>query len=557
MNVLLVGINSKYIHPAASIYSLAANLNHPHRLLEFSIKDSIEKMVEAVLAESFDLLGISCYIWNIKIVEHLVSLLRKMLPVSKKIVLGGPEVGYDPVHFLNNLPVDFIISDEGECALNALCDALDDGSRLDAVSNLSFKTEHTVVRNNIVVPNLMTLKQGHGLVLDKSSRYVYFEASRGCPFRCSYCVASLQRNVRAFDIDLVKKELIKILSHPTNTIKFLDRTFNLKQQTVLEILDVIDEHNIHQTKVQFEIVADLISPVVLERISHMKHAVLRFEIGIQSLNERTNELVDRHQDFERLKSTIRSLQATKKVDLHLDLIAGLPEENLESFIRTFDQTYALDPKELQLGFLKLLRGTKLRNEFSRFGYSFDESPPYEVRSNLFLTEADLNRIRFVERVLEKFHNSGLFCRSMQYVRNHIVVDGRYFDFFYALSSFMDQTSFDFKRYQLDQLFDVFHKFIYMNHPSHSEEMLFLLKQDYLTHFQIRPKIWWNATTSRAQRSSLYKRLLEESQLEGFTIDDCYRYCHIETYKNQCFAIFYKPKNHRHLRFDIEFTGGAL
>jgi len=550
MNVLLVGINSKYIHPAASIYSLAANLKFPNNIMEFTIKDSVSHMSNEILSSEFDLIGISVYIWNIKIVEELLESIYPILLPHQKIVLGGPEVSYDQVHFMNKLPIDYIISGEGEESLNEFCEYMINQKTIDQVSNLTYRENNNIIINQSALPNIKDIKFGHDITENSTSRMVYFEASRGCPFRCSYCIASLEKKVRHFDIEYVKSELLKLLQSGVPTIKFLDRTFNINPQYMNDLIDFIDEYNTHNTCIQFEIVADILTDEVIERISRMKSKCLRFEIGIQSTNIATTSSVNRQQDFEKLKANIHKIQATNLVDLHLDLIAGLPFENYDSFIQTFNQTFDLFPKELQLGFLKMLRGTSLRQDSEKYGYTFQDQAPYEIIDNQFISKEELGYVRLVEECLEKYYNSGFMPLVNQYLWTSLVLNKAYFEFFLQLGLYLKEQHFNLNRYQLDELFEIFYKFIYINYPDQSSELLFYLKQDYLKYFKNRPKIWWKMDLKKPIKNTIIQKYYSLMPVDGLTTDDLYHYSHIECWNELCFVIVYKPEKHQSFTFKL-------
>lgn len=559
MNVLLVGINSKYIHPAASVISLSKNLRYPNHVIEFTIKDTLEHMTDTILSYQFDLLGISTYIWNVAIVEELLQLVRPKLQPHQKIVLGGPEVSYDQIHFINAFQVDYIISGEAEESINELCDYLTQKKEITGVSNLTYRYNQDIVTNPIRLPDLKHITFGHDLVTDLNKRIVYFESSRGCPFRCSYCLASLESKVRHFDIEYVKLELKKLFDKQVPIIKFLDRTFNANPKYMLELLDFIDLYNSSNTILQFEIVADLLDASIIRRISHMKSKVLRFEIGIQSTNDATTKSVKRKQNFNRLRDNIYMLQQTNKVDLHLDLIAGLPFEDYTSFKQTFNDTLHLKPLELQLGFLKMLRGTPLRKQSEKYQYRYHEKAPYEIIENQFISEHELSDVHLVEECIEKYYNSGFFTKTIDYIFNNIILSNNYFDFFLDFGLFLQNQSFLFSRYQLDELFYYASKYIYNQYPNHYELVLFLLKQDYLLHFRLRPKIWWEHRLPKQIKNHLIETHYTDMPSNQVSKDDLYRYGHFELYGELCFVVLYHPTKFQHFTFSIykQPQGGSL
>jgi integrase len=413
MKAYLVAINSKYIHPAMGVFSLVSNSNYPVIYDEFTIKDKKEKIINAILEKEYDVLGFSVYIWNATLIkEILIDLKNKGF--NKPIFIGGPETYFKSELYLKEYNVSYSINNEGEESFNELMDYLSGIISIEEVSNLYYLKDNTLTFTYTKLPDINKIKTDLTLIKDFKNRIVYLESSRGCPFKCSYCMASLEDKVRFFPIEKVKTEIKFLLDNNCRVIKFLDRSFNVNKEYMLDILRFIKDNDNGITVFQFEIVGDLLSKDIIDYINqNIRKGMLRFEIGIQSLNDMTTKAVCRRQDFDKLKTNIQLLKDT--VTLHLDLIAGLPYENLSSFKKSFNDSYLLMGEELQLGFLKELKGTKISNEKDDHDYDFDINPPYEIISNKYLNKEELDIIRKVERALEKYHNKGCYKNSMEYL----------------------------------------------------------------------------------------------------------------------------------------------
>ena len=403
MKTLILGINSKYIHPAMGAHQIMVNSEYEIELLEFTIKDQLDIIIKSILDKQFDLLAISTYIWNIEIIKKLLKSLEE-INFNKPILLGGPESSYDALNLLSNYNIDYIIKNEGEESFNKLIQALTTNQSLNNVPNLYYKEESIIKFTFDEEPNILNIKHDYSLIGDLQNRIVYLEASRGCYFRCSYCLASLEKKVRFFDVDMIKEELKYLLDRNTKIIKFLDRSFNVNKAHMLDILSFIKQYDNNYTTFQFEIVGDLLDDEVIDFINSMRKDYLRFEVGIQSFNEKTIKSVSRTQNFDKLKSNIEKLK--NNAVIHADLIAGLPYENKESFINTFNQAFTLFVHELQLGFLKELKGTIISITKDIHEYVFSDTSPYEVIENKYIKNDELQVIRKIEEMLDIFYNKG-------------------------------------------------------------------------------------------------------------------------------------------------------
>jgi radical SAM superfamily enzyme YgiQ (UPF0313 family) len=484
MKTILVAIDAKYIHQNLAVRSLMANTTFLVELKEFTIKDDPKRIAAALMEEQPDVLGFSVYLWNVRLVESILSLIRPNM--HAKIVLGGPEVTYDDARWIETNLADYVVLGEGELAFDGLLRCIEMGKEPSDIPNIAFHRRVDAPRLE-PIRDLTRLKSPYPTMMsdnDIQTRIQYVEASRGCPYRCSYCLASLEKPLRFFPIERVKTDLSMLIDHGAKTIKFLDRTFNANKR-LIELIEFLIDRARDDLSIQFEITGDLFSEDIVDYVNaRAPKGLFRFEIGVQSTSDETNRLVDRRQDTPRLFSVVRKLQNAGVVDLHLDLIAGLPGETLHRFRQTFDETYALGAKELQLGILKLLKGTKLRAQARRFGYVYDDESPYVMKSSDCLSAAELEVILAVEVMLDRLHNKGFFRRTLEKAR---LSKTSMFDWFYELHHVFVSQALDPSRVDLLTLFSTTDRWLESQGETALRETL---KWDYLERFPRKPKCWW-------------------------------------------------------------------
>ncbi|MBO5711514.1 MAG: DUF4080 domain-containing protein [Acholeplasmatales bacterium] len=539
MKALLIGINTKYIHPSISLYQLKANTNYEVDIREFIIKDKVEKISSAITdclnSSNYDLIGFSAYLWNIDLTLKVVAVIKQKFPI--KVVVGGPEVTYDAEHFLKeNNGIDYIIRGEGEYSFNELLMYLDNKISLDKVSNLSYILNNKYIENKTKVVDLSDINLATLMVKDLENQVVYLESSRGCPYRCSYCTASLDNNLRFFPLDKVLNILEYLMKNKAKTVKFLDRTFNANKDYMMSILKFIDDKNIC-TVFQFEIVVDRLNSDVIEFINTLNHKYLRFEVGIQTIHNEINKNVDRYQNMEKLKENIKSLNNTNNIDLHVDLIAGLPGETKELFIESFNETFNLKCKELQLGFLKFLRGTKLMSFIDKYEYIYNDEAPYEIIESNTMSVDDLCEIKSVEKALNYYYNSNRFKRTFKFLFDNNLLNNPYY-MFKKLSIGIDNK-------QLYSLFIHLDNFFKENLPYIYKDIHYEIICDYLLNHLVKPKKWWDSLT-KEEKTNIYPLIV--SKLENISIHDLYQYSIVIKNDNKCFIIVYK--NYKPSYFEI-------
>lgn len=421
MKFLLVAVNAKYIHSNPAIYSLKAYVGERGsqvELAEYTINHMPEFILKDIYRRKPDVIGFSCYIWNISMVKRLIDDIHQVLP-NTPIWLGGPEVSFDCASTLEQFPqIEGIMFGEGERIFSHLLDYYLTGSpKKEEIKGIAYRTNCSTIQVNAPEP-IMDLTEVPFLYDDFQKwehRIIYYETSRGCPFRCSYCLSSVDKQLRFRDLDVVKKELDIFLKQQVAQVKFVDRTFNAKKSHGLEIWNYLMEQDNGVTNFHFEVSADLIGEEELAVLRQMRPGLIQLEIGVQTTNPKTTEAICRHASFEQICNIVRIIHSFQNIHQHLDLIAGLPYEDYKSFGRSFNDVYALEPDQLQMGFLKVLKGSPMHKEASKYGICYSQYPPYEVLFTNWLSYEDVLRLKGIEEVLEVYYNSGQFSLMMPYL----------------------------------------------------------------------------------------------------------------------------------------------
>ena len=520
MKVIAATLNAKYIHTSLSIRYLKAYAQPEYdvELCEYTIKDPIINIVTDLFTKKPNIVGFSCYIWNIEETIKVIELLKKVLP-DVTIIVGGPEVSYDVDYWLDRLTnVDFIIMGEGEAVFKQLISYLDGKEQLDNINGIAFKKDNKkTIRPQREKLNLKEIPSPYRFPEDiphLPNRVIYIETSRGCPFNCQFCLSSIEVGVRYFDREKIKDDIRYLLKHGAKTIKFVDRTFNISRSYAMEMFQfLIDEHT-PGSVFQFEITADIMRPEVIQFLNdHAPAGLFRFEIGVQSTNDYTNELVKRRQDFEKLTRTVTMVKDGRKIDQHLDLIAGLPEEDYQSFKKTFNDVYALSPEELQLGFLKMLRGTGLRINSKQYGYVYSEYAPYEMVANNVLSFEEIIKIKQVEDVLEKYWNDHRMDQTLSYITSEAFETP--FDFYQEFGTFWEEKGWSKIGHQLEDLFKRLSLFLESKNISNSDQIIHLMKKDCLANHKYKPrKPWWDTGLTKELQSKIYQEINQNPGLVG-------------------------------------------
>ncbi|MFX3635076.1 MAG: B12-binding domain-containing radical SAM protein [Candidatus Pristimantibacillus sp.] len=529
MKVVLSTLNAKYIHTSLALRCLKAfsEADFDIDIAEYTIKDPAMNIVSDIYSRNADVVGFSCYIWNIEETITVINMLRKINP-KVKIILGGPEVSYDTDYWMERIPeVDFIVVGEGEETFHHLLTEIQGAGKYHMVFGIAYRKEREDHVETLITPGrpkleLATLPSPYRFKEDiptLGSRVVYFETSRGCPFSCQFCLSSIEVGVRYFDIERTKADIIYLIDQGAKLIKFVDRTFNIKRDYALEMFQFLIEN--HRGCVfQFEITADIMRPEVLDYLAeHAPPGVFRFEIGVQSTNDPTNEAVQRRQKWPKLVRTVTKVKESGKIDQHLDLIAGLPLENYDTFRGTFNDVFALGPEELQLGFLKMLRGTGLRNDAAKWGYIYMDRAPYEMLGNDLMPFGDIVRIKRVEDVLEKYWNAHRMDRTLLYLVETVFSSP--FDFFQSFGDYWEERGWQKIGHQLEDLFSRLWAFLTSYQEAGAvngkeaidlDVVLGLMKYDYFLNHNYKPrKTWWDFTMEKSVWASWMRKLSERPE----------------------------------------------
>ena len=418
MKFLLVAVNAKYIHSNPAVYSLYAYSEDKYAqmidIVEYTINQRKEDILAGIYEKKPDAIGFSCYIWNWDLIGELLPDLAKVLP-DTDIWLGGPQVSHNAAQVLEQYPrIKGIIVGEGEVTFREVMGKYErkDTQGFSDVAGLCLSSGYTKKREAEDFNRLPFIYHGTEAF---RNRIMYYESSRGCPYRCSYCLSSIDKTLRLRDIDLVKKELGFFLENKVPQVKFVDRTFNCAHEHAMAVWQYLYEHDNGITNFHFEIAADLISDEELELLKKLRPGQIQLEIGVQSYNEKTLQAIRRHMDVEKLEYVVSTIKKNHNIHQHLDLIAGLPYEDYRSFGKSFDRVYALRPDQLQLGFLKVLSGAPISLQTEEFGISYTERPPYEVLYTRWLSYEDVIRLKKIEEMVEMYYNSMQYVNTLEYL----------------------------------------------------------------------------------------------------------------------------------------------
>ena len=423
MKILLAACNAKYIHSNLAVYDLQAYASEytDHIILkEYTINQQKDDIMRDIYLEHPDVVCVSCYIWNISFVKELMSDLAKILP-DADFWAGGPEVSYDAEKFLSENP-EFtgVMVGEGEETFQELSGyyVKKNPEKLENITGICYRDGEKTIHNGWrQIMDLSSIPFIYKDLSEFKNRIIYYESSRGCPFSCSYCLSSVDKKLRFRDIEMVKKELQFFIDHKVPQVKFVDRTFNCKHDHAMAIWKYINDHDNGVTNFHFEISADLLREEDLQEMSTMRPGLIQLEIGVQSTNPDTIKAIHRTMDFEKLKGIVDRIHSFGNIHQHLDLIAGLPYEDYDSFRNSFNDVYALKPQQLQLGFLKVLKGSHMMEMCREYGIVYKNREPYEVLSTKWLDYDHVLKLKNVENMVEVYYNSGQFQKTLEYAES--------------------------------------------------------------------------------------------------------------------------------------------
>lgn len=430
--IMLAAINAKYIHSNLAVYCLKeyadsknldtklCNPKNSNILIgEYTINQYVDYIVSDIYKKKPNVLAFSCYIWNIEYVCQVIEDIKKVLK-NVRIWVGGPEVSYRAEEFLKRNPqVEGVMCGEGEKIFSNMVSYFTVGDRkLQEIKGIVYRNNGIIARNDPEeIIDLSEVPFPYSDLTKFENKIIYYESSRGCPFSCSYCLSSIDKKLRFRNIEMVKKELRYFLDNKVSQVKFVDRTFNCNKTHSIEIWKYILENDNGTTNFHFEVSADLLGEIELELFRNMRPGLIQLEIGVQSTNSDTIRAINRNMDLEKLEYVVQEINKMENIHQHLDLIAGLPMEDYNTFSKSFNEIYRLNPKQLQLGFLKILSGANMEKYSKSYGMEYTSRPPYEILSTNWLTYHEVLKLKSVENVVEIYYNSGQFSHTMNYLVN--------------------------------------------------------------------------------------------------------------------------------------------
>lgn len=531
MKILLIAINAKYIHSNLAVYCLkacAGELEAQVEIAEYTINHRKEDILADIYRRKPDVATFSCYIWNR---EYTVSLIRDFHQIAPEVPLwvGGPEVSYDAREFLEEFPqAAGVLAGEGEKSFAALVKAYARGGRAEDIPGLVWRGEDGRIHENLPAERIdmdeipFVYKNMEGF----AHRIIYYESSRGCPFSCSYCLSSIDRQVRFRSLDLVLPELQFFLDQKVPQVKFVDRTFNCSHSRAQAIWRYIAEHDNGITNFHFEIGADLLNEEELRLLSSLRPGLVQLEIGVQSVNGTTIREIDRVTDLERLRRTVAAVRAGKNIHQHLDLIAGLPYEDYESFVNSFNAVYAMRPQQLQLGFLKVLKGSKMRAKAAEYEILYRQEPPYEVLSSRWISYGELLRLKGVEEMVEVYYNSSQFAHTLE------ALEGLFphpYAMFEALAGYYEREGLNGRSHSRLARLEILRAFALERDPEHRElyEELLLLDLYLRENSKSRPAWAKDLSPYREDFRRFYQReVTSPGSLKGYEGYDSRQLAHM-------------------------------
>ncbi len=526
MKILLAAINAKYIHSNLAVYSLqayAGQYREHVELCEYTINHRVDFILQQLYKKQPDVLMFSCYIWNFSYVCELIKEIHKLMP-ELPIWVGGPEVSFECKTFLEEYPmVTGIMRGEVKPTFRDLCEFYVNRKPvevLDDISGIVFRkpTGEIIMTTEREPLSMDELPFCYENLDEFANRIIYYESSRGCPYRCSYCLSSVEKSLRFRSIELVQKELQFFLNNQVQQVKFVDRTFNCNHEHAMAIWRYIKENDNGITNFHFEISADLLTQEEIELIGTMRPGLIQLEIGVQSTNPRTVEEIRRVMNLERLEEVVSRIKEKGNIHQHLDLIAGLPYEDYESFQASFDRIYRLHPQQLQLGFLKVLKGSYMYEQKKEYGLVYHTRPPYEVMATNWISYDEILQIKNVEEMLEVYYNSGQFEVTMQILEQTYESS---FQMFLELGQFYEENGLFFLNHSRIRRSEILLGFVKERDFEHVELYQEALTFDLYYRENMKSRPSWApevATFKEAVRGLVGKRISGLSHVEPFYYD---------------------------------------
>lgn len=483
MKTLFIAINAKYIHTnlAVRYMQLLAEQNgfNNTAIAEYTINHRIPQLVREIYLTKADHMIFSCYIWNIEMILELCCQLKMLLPLSK-LILAGPEVSYNSIELLQKHSfIDGIIRGEGEPSLLPLLKHLQSGTCAQTVPSFTYRNECTLCQTNPepLIP-LSQLPFPYPDLQKEKNRILYFECTRGCPFQCSYCLSSIENRVRYMPLEQVFTSLDLFLKHNVRQVKFVDRTFNCNKKYALAIWRYLKEHDNGITNFHFEIAGELLDKDTISFLSKIRKGQFQFEVGVQSTNPQTLSAITRNMKTEQLLDICKQIDYWGNIHLHLDLIAGLPFENIESFKNSFNQVFKIRPQQLQLGFLKVLKGSAMHRNANQYGMTYTPKAPYEILETKWLSFKEIIFLKDIEEMVNLYYNSGRFHHIIEHMLQQFTTP---FDFFAQLGTYYTENKYHLLQHAKEQYYEILREFWQSTNRIFTSEMEQLCIYDICLH----------------------------------------------------------------------------
>jgi len=543
--IVLAGINSQYVHLNLAVRYLKkyveANSDLKIEIYETNINNQVFNIIKDIYELNPDKIIFSTYIWNKEYVVEIVRELKKVLP-NVEIILGGPEVSYKWEKFMANMPeVDALLLGEGEkVLLNFLT------KKEEKVLGVVSRKNGEIVFNGVelIIENLDIVPFPYeDWELEDRTKIFYYESSRGCPFSCSYCLSSIDKTVRYYSLDRVKKDLKRFLDSPIKLLKFVDRTFNLKKERYMEIWQFLLENYREGITFHFEINANIFDDETLDFLEKVPKGYFQFEIGVQSINPETMVAIKRNNILDKLAHNVRRI--SRNIHLHLDLIAGLPYETYDIFKDSFNYVYNLKPEMIQLGFLKLLKGTQMYDEVEKYQYKYYSKSPYEVFSNKFISFGELVKLKNLEKMLDYYYNSEKFSYTCDFVIKNNFDSA--FTFFEKIADYYDKKGYLKISHKEVALFNILYDFYVENNLKDLDIFVEFLKYDYLALGKPGSYPEWLKSN---KDSELHNQLIKDSEFKS--VREGHKNSELEEFKYNIFTnkreninIFFNYKTKKH------------
>lgn len=558
MKSLLVSINAKFIHSNLAIRSIKTYAEHnlPIKvdIAEFTINQPLDVIMREIYITKPNFIGFSCYIWNYEYIKKIVSELKKVLP-NCIIMLGGPEVSYNPHEVIKQTGADIITISEGEKSCCDLLDAIMNSKPYSDVKGIVYKSGNDIIVNEpSPLLNLDDIPFVYGEDFSEfENRIIYYESSRGCPFKCKYCLSSDSNGVRFLSLDRVCSDLSHFLKANVRQVKFVDRTFNCDKKKAMAIWHYLIEHDNGVTNFHFEIAAELLDNEMIEYLNTARKGLFQLEIGVQSINKETLCAITRITLPDKLTPIITGLQKGNNINLHLDLIAGLPYESYECFKKSFNYVYSLSPDQLQLGFLKLLKGSGLFTDKERYGIKSTDFAPYEVLSTDWLPYEDVLRLKKVEDMVETYYNSRRYMKEIDYL---CTLFKEPFDLFEALGEYYYNNNYHLAPHSKVFYYDILFDFLKLQEDADLDHFKWLCLYDIYAHEKAKklPK-WLDISLTKKYSKRLFDFVENEnnrakyfSSYSEFEVKQILRMVHFEVFPFNPLSSEQKQENETTLLF---------